>query len=103
MRTTPFTPDELAHITTTRDEWMRIGLSTDPIDRAEAEAAIRTVYRTAGTNEPRIWIWMTSPLGDGSVAHLIHTDEHGCNAVGPGVYVLHGKREQAEEIRRVAD
>lgn len=42
-------------------------------------------------------------VGDGSVAHLIHTDEHGCNAVGPGVYVLHGKREQAEEIRRVAD
>lgn len=37
------------------------------------------------------------------VAALIHTDEHGCNMVGPGVYVLHGKREQADEIRRVAD
>lgn len=38
-----------------------------------------------------------------SVAHLLHTDEHGCNAIGPGTYTLHGKREQAEEIRRVAD
>lgn len=37
------------------------------------------------------------------VAHLIHTDEHGCNAIGPGTYVLHGKREMADEIRRVAD
>lgn len=39
----------------------------------------------------------------GSTAHLIHTDEHGCNAIGEGTYTLHGKREMAEEIRRVAD
>lgn len=38
-----------------------------------------------------------------SAAHLLHTDEHGCNGIGPGTYVLHGKREMAEEIRRVAD
>lgn len=40
---------------------------------------------------------------EGSVAYLIHTDEHGANAMGPGTYELHGKREMAEEIRRVAD
>jgi hypothetical protein len=40
---------------------------------------------------------------DDAVAHLIHTDEHGCNGIAPGTYTLHGKREQAEEIRRVAD
>lgn len=39
----------------------------------------------------------------GESAELIHTDEHGCNAMGPGVYVLRGKREMADEIRRVAD
>lgn len=39
----------------------------------------------------------------GAVANLLHTDEHGCNAIGPGTYVLHGKREMADEIRRVAD
>ena len=39
----------------------------------------------------------------GATAYLIHTDEHGANAFGPGTYILHGKREQAEEIRRVAD
>lgn len=38
-----------------------------------------------------------------SVAHLLHTDEHGCNAIGPGTYRLTGKREMADEIRRVAD
>lgn len=40
---------------------------------------------------------------DGQVAELIHTDEHGANAIGPGTYVLHGKREIADELRMVAD
>lgn len=40
---------------------------------------------------------------DGATAWLVHTDEHGVNGIGPGVYVLNGKREQADEIRRVAD
>lgn len=39
----------------------------------------------------------------GGVAALIHTDEHGANMIGPGVYVFHGKRELADELRRVAD
>lgn len=39
----------------------------------------------------------------GSAALLIHTDEHGANGIGPGTYTLHGKREMADEIRRVAD
>lgn len=42
-------------------------------------------------------------VAEGATAYLIHTDEHGANAFGPGSYTLHGKREQAEEIRRVAD
>jgi hypothetical protein len=40
---------------------------------------------------------------EGSVAHLLHTDEHGVNSIGAGTYLLHGKREMADEIRRVAD
>ena len=39
----------------------------------------------------------------GSTAWLIHTDEHGANGIGAGTFVLTGKREQADEIRRVAD
>ncbi|MCT7361184.1 hypothetical protein A7G45_00010 [Mycolicibacterium llatzerense] len=39
----------------------------------------------------------------GQTAELIHTDEHGANAMGPGLYVLRGKRELADEIRRVQD
>jgi hypothetical protein len=39
----------------------------------------------------------------GQTAELIHTDEHGVNAMGPGLYAIHEKREQADEIRRVTD
>ena len=44
---------------------------------------------------------LTVPAG--SVAWLIHTDEHGVNGIGPGSYRVTGKREQAEEARRIAD
>jgi hypothetical protein len=40
---------------------------------------------------------------EGKSAMLIHTDEHGANGIGSGVYAVHGKREMAAEIRRVAD
>lgn len=39
----------------------------------------------------------------GELAELIHTDEHGCNAMGAGDYVIRGKQELADQIRRVAD
>lgn len=40
---------------------------------------------------------------EGATAFLIHTEEHGCNAIGTGTYRLTGKREQADKLRRVAD
>lgn len=40
---------------------------------------------------------------DGAIAYLTHTDEHTTNGIGPGTYRVTGKREQADEIRRVAD
>ena len=40
---------------------------------------------------------------DDAECFLIHTDEHGANGIAPGSYEIRGKRELAEEIRRVAD
>jgi hypothetical protein len=39
----------------------------------------------------------------GESAQLIHTDEHGANGIGPGLYEIREKREQADQIRRVTD
>lgn len=38
-----------------------------------------------------------------TVVYLIHTDEHGANGIGPGTYRVHGKQEQQDELRKVAD
>jgi hypothetical protein len=40
---------------------------------------------------------------EGQNAQLIHTDEHGSAAFGAGLWGIHEKREQADEIRRVTD
>jgi hypothetical protein len=43
---------------------------------------------------------LTVPVG--SVAYLDHP-EHGNSGIGPGTYALRRKREQADELRLVAD
>ena len=40
---------------------------------------------------------------EGQTAQLVHTDEHGVNGIGPGLYAIHGKRELRDEIERVQD
>jgi hypothetical protein len=39
---------------------------------------------------------------EGSTAFLLHP-EHGANGLAPGVYILRRQREQADELRLVAD
>ena len=40
---------------------------------------------------------------EGATATLTHTDEHGQNAMGPGLYEIRRKRELSDEIRLVQD
>lgn len=44
---------------------------------------------------------LTVPAG--ASAYLVHSEEHGANAVGAGTYEIRRQREQADEIRMVAD
>lgn len=39
---------------------------------------------------------------EGATAFMLHP-EHGCNAMGPGSYLIRRQREQADELRMVAD
>ncbi len=41
-------------------------------------------------------------VGEDDTAYLLHP-EHGATGIGAGCYILSGQREQADEIRRVAD
>ena len=53
------------------------------------------------TNHALVEVVVSVPEGQSAV--LAHTDEHGANAMGPGLYVIRGKQEEADQIRRVAD
>ena len=53
-------------------------------------------------NAQRGQILGTLLVGDGAVAYLTHP-EHGFNAIGTGSYTIKRQREQADEIRIIAD
>jgi len=55
------TPEQGAMIPAVRDEFLRIGLSTDTADFDAAEAAIKDAYAVAGLAAPMIFIRLASP------------------------------------------
>lgn len=44
-----------------REEWIAVGLSTEPADRQAAEAGVRAAYVRAGMEAPKRLIWVDSP------------------------------------------
>jgi hypothetical protein len=51
---TKLTPDQEALIPVYREKWEAIALSTTPIDRQKAEAAVKNAYAVLGKKEPKI-------------------------------------------------
>jgi hypothetical protein len=56
------TDEQEALLPVVRDEWLGIGLSTEPADRAEAERGVALAYRCAGLPAPDVTVWLQSPL-----------------------------------------
>jgi len=56
------TPAQQALLPQVRDRWLGYGLSTEPADRAGAEAGVAQAYREAGLEPPGIVVWLDSPL-----------------------------------------
>lgn len=54
------------------------------------------------SNDARNLVLGELVVEDGAVCYLLHP-EHGGQGIGAGVYNIKRKREQADEIRRVAD
>ncbi len=62
MRIDKLTPEQEALLPVYRDEWIKIGLSTEPADRPRAERAIALMYEAAGLPPPKQIVWAQSPL-----------------------------------------
>ena len=46
-----------------RDEWLTVGLSTEPADRGRALAGVAAAYGAINQQAPPVVVWMDSPLG----------------------------------------
>lgn len=63
-------------------------------------------FESPGVSFARVDRGLTSvvvSVPEGQTAQITHTDEHGAFSLGAGVYALNGKRELADQIRRVTD
>ncbi|WP_271024919.1 DUF6745 domain-containing protein [Rhizobium sp. RCAM05973] len=61
MKIEKLTPEQEAMIPTIRDEFLRIGLSTEPADFDAAEQAIKDAYAVANLPAPKLFIRLASP------------------------------------------
>ena len=77
-------PEREAQLPAIRDEWIRIGLSTERAGRPAAEAGVDAAYRAAGLEPPRIKVWLDSPLA-GTIAAAILGDKRFWATVGDTV------------------
>jgi len=46
------TPEQEAYLPVFRNEWLQIGLSTEPVDRIVSTAAVKRLYAAGGKSEP---------------------------------------------------
>ena len=56
------TKEQKEQLSVYKDKWLEIGLSTVPCDRKKAEDAARAAYKIAGLEEPKVFIWLNSPI-----------------------------------------
>ena len=60
-RITKLSEANVAALARYRDEWLRIGLDTQPLDKRAARSAVEEAYRCAGLRAPSIFVFLDSP------------------------------------------
>lgn len=55
------TPEQEAMLPQIREEWLKIGLSTEPCNREEGNEAIKLAYQKGELAEPKTILWFDSP------------------------------------------
>ena len=65
------TEEQTARFSEFREQWLEIGLSTEPADRPRAEAGVKLAYKAAGLKPPSLVIWLDSPMAGAMGAALL--------------------------------
>jgi hypothetical protein len=67
-----WSPADVVLMTRVADQWAECGLSTDPADRAAAEAGIRDLYTSRQLTPPTNIIWADSPRAAAGIVMALH-------------------------------
>ena len=71
------TVEQEAMLAQVRDEWLAVGLSTEPASRPAAEEGVRQAYRRAGMEPPSVVIWLGSPYAGCVASAMLNPDQVG--------------------------
>ena len=71
------TVEQEAMLAQVRDEWIEVGLSTEPASRPAAEEGVRQAYRRAGLEPPSVVIWLGSPYAGCVASAMLSQDQVG--------------------------
>ena len=71
------TVEQEAMLAQVRDEWIAVGLSTEPASRPAAEEGVRQAYRRAGLEPPSVVIWLGSPYAGCVASAMLSQDQVG--------------------------
>ena len=69
------TVEQEAMLAQVRDEWLAVGLSTEPANRPAAEEGVRQAYRRAGMEPPSVVIWLGSPYAGCVASAMLSQDQ----------------------------
>ena len=69
------TVEQEAMLAQVRDEWIAVGLSTEPANRPAAEEGVRQAYRRAGLEPPSVVIWLGSPYAGCVASAMLSQDQ----------------------------
>ena len=101
---TELTAEQKATLEKVRDEWLSVGLSTEPADRAAAEDGVRAAYRRAGLTPPRVMVWLDSPLAGCIGATVLgQAEDQVWDQVGDQVRAQVGRQVWGQVGDQVAD
>jgi hypothetical protein len=106
MKIEKLTPEQEAMIPTARDEFLRVGLSTEPADFDAAEDAIKDAYAVAGLAAPKIFIRLASPHEGVIGAAILKGTKFGKEVgaqVGAQVWAQVGAQVGAQVLAQVRD
>ena len=67
------TPEQEADLDVTRDTWIAIGLSCDPIDKKSAEEAVALMYKCAGLEPPKDYYHCDGPTAGAILSWELET------------------------------